>query len=682
MPVSLPTLAYGTAFLGYAAFSLYLTVTGPRSGVRTLLGAAAGMTALWAALAILVELDLAPDTTEAAAGILRDGAWYAVVLTVIRKADRGQPFWQILAAGALAALGLHLWFVAGHVNLGRILGVTIDESITGLVETVIGLLLVENMMRNLPADQFWSTKHLGIGLFAFLGLQLLIRVPQFITGLPLQGLIAALPFVLALLLPLFAVSAARSPALELRWHTSRRVVFQTATLIAAGVMLEGAALAALYLRTIGGDNGTVLATVFALGAAVTVSLVLVSGSARSRVQAFINENFFHYKYDYRLEWTRFIHALSAWEDGDLPLRVLRTLAELLDSPGGVLWVSRERWHEFTPIAHWSTPSEIAPLKLDDPCVTVFNKDELGVIDLTNPEDAGAGVWRERAPGAWLAVPLRYRGKLIAIACINAPRAPRKLDWEDRNLIALVALQLAAYLVQEEAVQALADARQLEEFNKRFAFIIHDTKNAIGQLSLLVRNVEQFGHVESFRNDMTATLRNSVDKLQQLLRQLRGETTPKSPAASREVNITTLVTSFVHEKRKLGLDVVMEEPALPINAMVANTDAFLGVMELVVTNALEASPSGSSVTVQLRKSATAALVRVIDHGPGMSKEFVARELFRPLRSTKRGGLGIGAYQAREVMDELGGRLDVDSKVGEGTTVSLSLPAQALGQMVGV
>jgi putative PEP-CTERM system histidine kinase len=678
MPLSLPDIAYGTAFLAYAAFALYLLPTAPGNWARTLFAIAAAITALWSTVPILAELGLVPAAAADIVGTLRDGAWYALVLAVIRKADLKRSFWQLLALGALTILAVHLWFVAGHVDLGRVLGVTIDDAATGVAEAIFGLILVENMMRNLPADQFWSTKHLGIALLAFLMLQLLIRVPQFITGVPLEVLVVARPLLLAMLVPLFAVSAARSPALELRLPSSRTVVFQTATLVVAGVLLEGAAIAAYYLRTVGGgDSGTVVAIVFGFGAAAGTLLVIMSGSARSHVRAFINENFFRYKYDYRLEWDKFIRALSAWDDGDLPLRVLRTLAELLDSPGGVLWVSRERWHEFTPVAHWSVPREIAPLKLDDPRVAIFAHDDRDALEVGNEDDADARVWREHFPQAWLVVPLRYRGKLSAIASINPPRAPRNLDWEDRNLISLVALQLAAYLVQEETAQALADARQLAEFNKRFAFIIHDTKNAIGQLSLLVRNVEQFGHIESFRNDMTETLRHSVEKLQQLLRQLRCDEAVERPSSTGPgiVNITALVSSFVHEKRKLGLNVVMEEPAPSETVAVVDREAFLGVLELVITNAVDASPSGSPVTVQVCKSDKTTQVKVIDRGPGMSQEFVAHELFRPLRSTRRDGLGIGAYQAREVMGELGGRLDVDSKLGGGTTVSLSIPADA-------
>src|SRR5205085_11649267 len=121
--------------------------------------------------------------------------------------------------------------------------------------------------------------------------------------------------------------------------------------------------------------------------------------------------------------------------------------------------------------------------------------------------------------AWLVLPLRYRSSLAGFVVLNRPRASRKLDWEDENLVRVLALQVAAYVVQEETAQSLADARQLEDFNKRFAFIVHDIKNTIGQLRLLVSNITKFGDVKEFRDDMVITLGNSVERLEGMLKSL-------------------------------------------------------------------------------------------------------------------------------------------------------------------
>ena len=675
MPISLSTMNHIAAFLGYGTFAIFLAVARARSWLKTLMILAAILTAAWAVSVALGEQALLPSWVANLAGLLRDAGWYAVVLAILYVQRQSHALWRGLVIATICIISLHAVFVGLNLDAGRVLGLPINSSVTGIAELIIGLILIENMLRNLPQDQFWAAKHLGIGLFAILIFQLLVRVPLFLTGVPIEGLDAIRPLVFLIALPLFAVTATRSPGLYVQFHSSRRVVFHAATLIAVGVVLQGAAFASYYLRRIGGDNGTALSIMFGFVSIIGIGVALVSRSTRSRLKAFINENFYRYKYDYRLEWDKFIRALSARDEGDMPLRVLRTLAEILDSPGGVLWVLRDRWQQFMPVASWSTRLDLAPLSLDDPCLAAFDDETCAYLDLTAPEKSpDAALWAERFPGTWLAVPLRYRSKLIAVSLLNPPRASRRMDWEDKGLVSLVALQLAAYLIQEETAQALADARQLEEFNKRFAFILHDTKNTIGQLSLLVRNVEEFGHNEEFRKDMTVTLRHAVEKLQTLLGQLRGNAIAKKPeiASNEKVDVNALVASFVYDKRKVGLDIVMSESSTPALAEIADKEAFLGVLDLVVGNAIEATPMDSPVSVSVASSENSICVTVTDKGPGMTQEFIAAQLFRPLRTTKGSGFGIGAYQAREVMRDLGGTIDVRSKVGEGTVVSLFLP----------
>src|SRR6185437_4252334 len=97
-------------------------------------------------------------------------------------------------------------------------------------------------------------------------------------------------------------------------------------------------------------------------------------------------------------------------------------------------------------------------------------------------------------------PLHFRGELIGFALLRKSRAARRLDWEDSNLISLVAMQLALYLVHEQIAQELADSQQLMEFNKRVAFAMHDLKNTIGQLTLVLHNAARFGDDVRFRAD--------------------------------------------------------------------------------------------------------------------------------------------------------------------------------------
>ncbi|HEX3487443.1 MAG TPA: XrtA/PEP-CTERM system histidine kinase PrsK [Micropepsaceae bacterium] len=675
MSLTLVELAQVATALSYAAFATLLLLRGARTWFTIFLVLAASMTAIWAGASVLEEGAISPSRLTDIAVPFRDGAWLTLILAIISRTRHSQSMWLTLVITTGCIVLLDMVFAATGLRVGPILGVTINSRATHVLTSIVGLMLVENMMRNLTRDQFWAVKLLGIGLVTIFLYELLERLPEFLTSMPVTGLAAALPLFFLMALPLFVVTAVRNPASALLLHSSRKIIFHSTALFGVGIMLQGTAAAAYYIKAYGGDNATVLSIVVGLSCVVAIAIAVTSSTVRSRVRNFINENFFSYKYDYRVEWNKFIHALSASDDGDMPLRVLRTLAELLDSPGGALWVYRESWHQFLPVAHWSAQSDLAPLSPDDPGLAPFKDEDCAYLQLAMQEDDSAvGLWRQRYPMGWLVVPLRYRDALIGVAVVNTPRAVRTLDWEDRNLISLVALQLAAYLVQEETVQALADARQLEEFNKRFAFILHDTKNTIGQLSLLVRNVETFGDSEEFRKDMIVTLRHSVQKLQGLLGQLRGDavTYPAETQSRERVDLAALLASFTEERRKLGLNVELSDVTKPAFANLSNKNGFIGVLDHVVANAVEANPQGAPVNLRITISGKSLLVSVADTGPGMTKKFIAEQLFRPLRSTRSKGFGIGAYQAREVMRELGGNIEVRSKVGEGTTIVLSLP----------
>ena len=62
----------------------------------------------------------------------------------------------------------------------------------------------------------------------------------------------------------------------------------------------------------------------------------------------------------------------------------------------------------------------------------------------------------------------------------------------------------------------------------------------------------------------------------------------------------------------------------------------------------------------------------DTGQGMSRDFIRDRLFKPFQTTKQAGMGIGAYESFQYVQELGGKIEVDSELGVGTTVTVLLP----------
>jgi hypothetical protein len=103
--------------------------------------------------------------------------------------------------------------------------------------------------------------------------------------------------------------------------------------------------------------------------------------------------------------------------------------------------------------------------------------------------------------------------------IAHPPLKRALDWEDYDLFRAAGRQAGQLSGRSPHHEALAEARRFDEFNRRFAFILHDVKNLVSQLSLVARNAQRHADNPSFRADMVATLQSSVKKMNDLLARL-------------------------------------------------------------------------------------------------------------------------------------------------------------------
>jgi signal transduction histidine kinase len=80
-----------------------------------------------------------------------------------------------------------------------------------------------------------------------------------------------------------------------------------------------------------------------------------------------------------------------------------------------------------------------------------------------------------------------------------------------------------------------------------------------------------------------------------------------------------------------------------------------------------------VTVRVSQQDGSVAIVIADKGVGMDSDFIRNRLFQPFSSSKPGGFGIGAFEARSLIAAMGGRLSVDSQPGQGTTFTILLPA---------
>ena len=282
-------------------------------------------------------------------------------------------------------------------------------------------------------------------------------------------------------------------------------------------------------------------------------------------------------------------------------------------------------------------------------------------------------WVQGESDAWLIVPLIHQGKLIGMLEIGQPRVRRTLNWEDYDLLKTVGRQAASYLAERAAESALTEARKFQEFNRRFAFIIHDLKNLVSQLSLVARNAERHASNPEFQRDMLATIANSVAKMNDLLARLKEHHVPSGGGYA--VDIHALVTRVVANRQQSYALLTFSSDSAETSGdliVTGHGGQLEQVLEHLIQNAIDASEEALPVDVVLRGAGAEVIIEVVDQGIGMTEEFIRETLFQPFRSTKANGFGIGVYEARDIVQSHGGKLSVSSAPGAGSRFVIRLP----------
>lgn len=615
---------------------------------------------------------------------LRDLAWVLFLLRLLelqlkeRPAQQGLFGWlRVLVIALALLLVLPVEELAADLELLKGLDLAAMRLALEVLFPVAGLVLVEQVYRNTPWEHRWGVKFLCLGVGGIFAYDFFYYADALLFKRLDPNLWLARGAVNAIVVPLIAVSAARNPQWSLDVFVSRKVVFHTTSLVAAGIYLLIMSFAGYYIRLYGGAWSSVFQTIFFFGAGLVLVILLFSGHFRARVKVFVNKHFFSYKYDYREEWLHLISVLSGKVlQATLPERIIFALSELVDSAGGALWLCSDRNAcEFERC--WNLPEDIIGKDQSFGSLAEFFAHRSWVVNLDELESdpqAYEGLtippWVLECRRLWLIVPMFHENSLLGFVVLAKPRAPQQLNWETLDLLKTAARQAASYLALEQAARALADARQFEGFNRLSAFVVHDLKNLIAQLSLVASNAERHKHNPEFVDDAFSTVRNSVEKMTRLLAQLRSA---MPGSRTDRIELGALLHETVTERASGESQPRLELSETAACVVYADRDRLAAVIGHVIQNAREATRRDGAVLVRLGMEGREARIEVEDDGIGMDAAFIRERLFKPFDSTKGlAGMGIGAYECREFIRALGGRIEVKSTPGKGTLFTMVIP----------
>lgn len=675
--------SYGLSGCVYGAFAIYLAA-GWHAGWRSrALFVAVVLSALWGAVglgfALTGQMIFLAGTLLA--DLFRFGGWFIFLLILLKpELPEGQRWSKRLRL--LGGIALTLFVIGFVAQCMLLLNIALEFQphrmalFDSLAMAVFTLVLVEQLFRSVSSDWRWSVKPLCIGLggavlfdlYLYSDALLFNRIDA--DGFSIRG------FVHALVVPLVALSTARSRDWKKKIVLSQRAALQSATLVAVGVYLLFMAAAGYYVRYFGGDWGRAFQLALLFAALLLLGVLSLSGSMRAKFRVVVGKNFFSYRYDYREEWLRFTNTLSS-QDGSSGMgqHVVKGLADMVESPAGALWLKDPSGLFFAQSACWNIPVSSTTEDADS-TLCQFLKDSGWVINLEEYrslprryDKLDLPVWLVEIPNAWLVVPLATGSEMIGFVVLATARTKIDVDWEVNDLLKTAGRQAGAFLGQMQATEALLEVRKFDAFNRMSAFVVHDLKNIVAQLSLMLKNAERHRDNPEFQKDMQMTVEHSVERMRQLMMQLREGATPVD--SPRGIDLGDVIRRIQTAKASQGSDL---EINLTEKLMAkGHEDRVERVIGHVMQNAMDATVENNGrVWVRLDRQERYARIVVGDTGHGMTPEFLRERLFKPFQTTKPAGMGIGAYESFQYVHELGGKVSVDSEINVGTQVSLLLP----------
>lgn len=684
--MNLGLYSYLSAAIAFGFFAILLLFSWRGSLQGRLLTITAMINAIWAGLAA----EIAADNVSWIGAyqifeLLRYVAWYLFLLKLFQSAStRSVGYRNFLRWALPLSAGFVILLLIAELFSDYLLTLIPEYDpaaldITGHVFlAIIGLAILEQLFRNTAVRHRWAIKYLLAGTGGIFAFDFYLYSDALLFRGMNQALWAARGVVNLMAVPLLTVAAARNKNWSLNVFVSRDIVLNTTAIFGSGLYLLAMAGAGYYFKEHGGSWSRLAQVIFFSLALILLAAVMFSGQLRAQIRVFLGKHFYRNKYDYRHEWLILTRALNDSARGeDKPEKaVIKVLANIVDARAGMLWLRNER-NSYTNVAVWNIHRSNKVVQSDSALIRFLN-DKAYVINLLELESRAEEYEGLDLPGwlvaenrLWLIIPLISQDALMGYVILSNPLLVRSINWEDRDLLKTAANQVTSYLSALITSEELAKAKQFEVFNRLSAYMVHDLKNIAAELELIGRNADKHKGNPEFLDDAFETVANASSEIKRLLDQLRNKRIQTGKKTA--IDLGVLIREVMEKKRD-------QRPCPILDSLcegcfvVAERDRLMNVLTHIIDNAQQASEDSGFVRITVGQEDSMHVIRIMDNGHGMDEDFIRNRLFRPFDTTKgNAGMGIGMYESREFIRQLGGDIHVESKPGKGTLISLRVPA---------
>ena len=576
----------------------------------------------------------------------------------------GQVFqWKTFEAGQ-EAIGLAAW--------GRIPYVFV------VIGMALGLAQLELVLRASREPVRHKLKFIVIGLGGLAGYQI-YQASQMLLFPVWQGvhvLVASAVTTVGLGLVAFGLARTRLREVFVKTYISQQALFGSISFIVIGAYLLGIGAVGEWLRRTDQPLGMGLSTLVVFGALVGLAIAAFSNTVRAEARRILARNFYRSKYDYRARWLEVTKTFQQVTSKDAIMeRLLDLLIKTFPTTTISIWSFREADRRFFRISSMTADKEPAPLDLSHPVIKQLLKTDEPVLIKECVERGNDGVAFSgdslADSGVVLCFPIFAQGNLTAFVALGKPLHGEAYGIDDCDLLSGISHHVGALLSHANLAEERHASAELEALHRFSVFCLHDLKNLAARLSLIAQNVENHGRDPAFQESAMRTVSDTAKKITALVTKLSLNSVKLATAGASElVEISALIDEVVAPMRGEGM-VRFHVTGGPVQPVFGVRDQIHQVLLNVVLNAKQAIGPNGDISIAIEQLNGSVVVTVDDTGSGIPSH-ILESLFRSSQSSKPGGLGVGLYQCKQIVQANRGTIQIRSEVGKGTQVRIELP----------
>ncbi|MBI5644292.1 MAG: PEP-CTERM system histidine kinase PrsK [Deltaproteobacteria bacterium] len=534
-----------------------------------------------------------------------------------------------------------------------------------------GLVNLENTIRSAKGLKRWKIKFVVIGVssilafFIYLSSQALLFKSLNAQVIPVTAIVI---FISVSMMSLFVI---RHRLLDVDIFVSRYVVYNSTAVLIIGVYFMAVGAVTYGIRYFRVPFNYFFTSLFLFTSFLALFLFFFVGSLKRKIEQFISRHFYSHKYEFKNKWMESIEKIGSKMDIE---EIIRLLTEMISASMGArkihIWTYDARTGFY--ICHGEHDSRHRRISPSHPLIrnirakmTPFLLD--GTEQLPEISESGNGTPIK------LCASLAVQDEIIGLLLVGEDISGEPYGQDDIDLLKAVCSQAAVQIKAVRLTEELMASREAEVMNRMSSFILHDLKNFTNSLSLVSHNARYNMNNPEFQKDAIRAIDSTVSRMKCLIEKLSDG--PKvMELKKKETDIGSVIQNALEKIRPLltakCVGLASEVGALP--AIDIDPDVMETVFINLLTNACEAVGLNGRIRIEALVHEGFISVSVSDNGGGISQDFIEKFLFRPFKTTKKRGFGIGLYQCKAIMEAHGGTIGAESIEGQGCTFTLKFP----------